>query len=109
MIAFYATPSFYEGLLFGHDILIFALGRFIVILLPFLYHSQISESNNSKSVLDIPMYSSKDILPQSNKAESNFIIVEKTTSTFIKFLVVVIIAIVVFTPLYQSLGVDHFI
>jgi hypothetical protein len=59
--------------------------------------------------LDIPMYSSKDILPQSNKAESNFIIVEKTTSTFIKFLVVVIIAIVVFTPLYQSLGVDHFI
>ena len=55
------------------------------------------------------MYSSKDILPQSNKAEANFIIVEKTTSTFIKFLVFVIIAIVVFTPLYQARGVDHFI
>ena len=55
------------------------------------------------------MYSSKYILPQFNKAEANFIIVEKTTSTFIKFLVFVIIATVVFTPLYQSLGVDHFI
>jgi len=91
------------------DLLMFALGSFIIISILLLYYNKIPKSNNNKSELDNPIYQSKDILLQLNNLEANFIIAEKTTSTCTKTLVYIMILIVVFTPLYQLFGVAHFV
>lgn len=62
-----------------------------------------------KPKLDNPIYQSKDVLLQSNSLETNFIIAEKTTSTWVKGFVFILIFLVVVTPLYQLLGVEYFI
>jgi hypothetical protein len=109
MLAFNATPSFYDELLSGYDILLFALGSCIVISVLLLYYSQIPENKNSKSALDNPIYLSKDTLLQTTNSELNFILVEKTISKYAKLFVYGLIALVVFAPFYQLLGVNHFI
>ncbi|WP_189663241.1 MULTISPECIES: hypothetical protein [unclassified Polaribacter] len=109
MLAFNATPSFYDELLSGYDILLFALGSCIVISVLLLYYSQIPENKNSKSALDKPLYQSKDVLLQSNNLEANFINTKKSASTFTKLFVFVLVFWVIFIPLYQLLGVNHFI
>jgi hypothetical protein len=98
-----------EPTLSSFDLLMFTLGSFIIISMLLLYHSKIPKSSIPKSELDNPIYQSKDILLQTNNLEANFIVAEKTTSTFTKTLVYIIIAIVIFTPLYQLLGVEYFI
>jgi hypothetical protein len=57
----------------------------------------------------LSIYQSKDILLQSKALEANFIIAEKTTSTYTKTLVYIMILIVAFTPLYQLFGIAHFV
>lgn len=91
------------------DLLMFALGSFVVISILLLYYNKIPKSNNSKTKFDNPLYQFKDILLQSNNLDANFILAEKTTSTFTKTLVYIMILIVAFTPLYQLFGVDHFV
>ncbi|MGY8909426.1 MAG: hypothetical protein ACKVIG_06135 [Flavobacteriales bacterium] len=82
------------------DLLMFALGSFVVISILLLYYNKIPKSNNSKPKFDNPLYQSKDILLQSNNLDANFILAEKTKSTFTKTLVYIMILIVAFTPLY---------
>ena len=91
------------------DLLMFALGSFVVISILLLYYNKIPKSNNSKPKFDNSLYQFKDILLQSNNLDANFILAEKTTSTFTKTLVYIMILIVAFTPLYQLFGVDHFV
>ena len=91
------------------DLLMFALGSFVVISVLLLYYNRIPKSNKVTSELDNPIYQSKDILLQLNNLDSNFIIAEKTTTTFTKTFVYIMILIVIFTPLYQLFGVDHFV
>ena len=83
------------------DLLMFALGSFVVISMLLLYYNKIPKSNNSKPKFDNPLYQSKDILLQSNNLDANFILAEKTASTFTKTLVYILILIVAFTPLYK--------
>ncbi|WP_026775980.1 hypothetical protein [Polaribacter sp. Hel_I_88] len=92
-----------------YDLLMFFLGSFVLISILLLYYNKIPKSNTPKSEIDAPIYQSKDILLQSNNLDSNFIVAEKTTSNFTKIIVFVMIAIVVFTPLYQLFGVEHFV
>lgn len=91
------------------DLLMFALGSFVLISILILYYNKIPKSNNSKSEFDNPIYLSKNTLLQTTNSESNLVLVEKTTSTYTKIIVFVMIAIVAFTPLYQLFGVEHFV
>ncbi len=84
-----------------YDLSIFALASFILVSILFLYYHKIPKSNNSKPKFDNPLYQSKDILLQSNNLDANFILAEKTASTFTKTLVYILILIVAFTPLYK--------
>ncbi|WP_435413859.1 hypothetical protein [Polaribacter aestuariivivens] len=93
----------------AYDLLIFALGSMVIISILNFYYNRIPKSNSSKDELKTPIYDSKDILLQSNSLDANFIIPEKTTSTFVKVFVFILIALVAFTPLYQLLGVEHFL
>ncbi len=101
--------GYYDSSLSAFDILIFALGSFIIISILLLYYSKISKSNISKSELDNPIYLSKDALFQTTNSDTNLIFVYKTTSKFTKLLVYTMIIIVTFTPLYQLLVVEHFV
>ena len=97
---------------FGLDffgLIIFGLGSFVIISVLLFYYKKIPKRNDFKSEFDTPIYLSKDSLLQTTNFVEGFILVEKKTSTFTKFRVYVLIAIVVFTPLYQLLGVCYFI
>ncbi len=54
--------------------------------------------------LDNPIYQTKDIILQSNAADANFVIAERTTSTWAKVLVIVLILCIAFTPFQEFLG-----
>ena len=91
------------------DLVMFALGSFVIISMLLLYYSKIPKSNNPKSEFDNPIYLAKDTLLQTTNSEENLLLVEKTTSTFTKILIYTMILIVGFTPLYQLFGVGHFV
>lgn len=90
-------------------LVLFSFGSFMVISILLFYYSKIPKSNAPKDELETPIYQSKDVLLQSNSLETNFIIAEKTTSTWVKGFVFILIFLVVVTPLYQLLGVEYFI
>jgi hypothetical protein len=46
---------------------------------------------------------------QSNQVDTNFLIAEKTTSTWVKAIIFLFIAIVIFTPFYELMGVAYFL
>lgn len=60
------------------------------------------------SYLNNPIYQTKDILLQSNSLNVNFIIADKTTSTWVKVIIFIMIVVISFTPLYQLLGIGYF-
>jgi hypothetical protein len=93
----------------AYDLLIFALGSFIVISILLFYYNRIPKSNSPKNELQTPIYQSKDILLQSNSSEINFVIAEKTTSTWVKIFAAIMIIIVAFTPLHELLGTGYFL
>ena len=93
----------------AYDLLMFGIGSIILISILLFYYNRIPKSNSSKSDLQNPIYQSSDILLQSNSQEINFVIPEKTTSTWVKGFVFILIFLVVITPLYQLLGVEYFI
>lgn len=99
----------YENGLDLESLIVFTLGSFVIISILLFYYSKIPKSTTSKNELENPIYQTNDILLQSNNVEANFIITEKTTSTFVKAFVYILIAIVVFTPLYKLFGVAHFL
>ena len=95
-INFFVINCFgYENDPNGYDLLMFGLGSLAVISILLTYYSKIPKSNSSKDELETPIYESKDILLQSNSLEANFIIVEKTTSTFVKVFVFILIALLI--------------
>lgn len=86
-----------------------SFGSFMVISILLFYYSKIPKSNSSKSEIQTPIYQSKDILLQSNQVDANFLIAEKTTSTWVKAIIFLFIAIVIFTPFYELMGVAYFL
>ena len=100
---------FWDRGLNGGELLLFAIISLFIVSILLLYYNKIPKSNNSKPKFDNSLYQFKDILLQSNNLDANFILAEKTTSTFTKTLVYIMILIVAFTPLYQLFGVDHFV
>ena len=83
----------------------FSLGSFVVTSILLFYYNRIPKSNQPKIELDNPIYQSTDILLQSNSADANFVIAEKTTSTWVKILVYILIAFVVIIPVDELFGV----
>ena len=82
----------------GFDLLMFALGSFVLISFLVFYYDRIPKSNKSKTELDTPIYQTKDIFLESNSANASFVLAEKSTSTWIKVFAFVLILLMVFTP-----------
>jgi hypothetical protein len=101
--------SFLERGLNGGELLLFTIISLILVSILLWYYNKIPKTNSPKNEFETPIYQSKDILLQSNYNDINFIIAEKTTSTWVKILVYFLIAFVAITPLYQLLGVAHFL
>lgn len=87
----------------AYDLLMFALGSLVIISFLVFYYHKIPKSNNSKTVLDHPIYQTKDILLKSNSANASFVFVEKTASSWIKVLAFVLIILMAFTPFQDFL------
>lgn len=87
------------------DLLMFAFGAFVLVSILLFYYNRISISNNPKKEVDNPIYQTKDILLHSNSNKASFAIAEKTSSSWVKFLVFCLIAFLIFTPLQQLFGV----
>lgn len=85
----------------AYDLLIFALGSFVIISLLLFYYKRIPKSNNPIIELDNPIYQTKDILLQSSSIDANFMITQSTTSAWVKILAFVLIAFVVIIPVDQ--------
>ncbi len=97
--AIYFSP--YEYGLDLEALIMFALGSFLIISILLFYYNRIPKSNPTKSDLDNPIYQTKDILLQSNCNDSNLIITESATSTWVKILVFILIAFVITNPVDQ--------
>ena len=95
---------FYDRGLSAYDLMMFSLGSFVLISFLLFYYNRIPKSNPTKSNLDNPIYQTKDILLQSNAADANFVIAERTTSAWAKVLVIVLILYIAFTPFQEFLG-----
>jgi hypothetical protein len=91
----------------AYDLLMFAIGSFILISMLLFYYNRIPKSNSQKDELETPIYQSKDILLQSNNIEANYLIAEKTTSKWVKAIIYIFIAIIIFTPFYKLIGVQY--
>jgi len=66
------------------DLLMFALGSFLLISILLLYYNKIPKNNISKPKFDNPLYQSKDILLQSNNFDGNLILAEKQHQHLLK-------------------------
>ncbi|WP_405564207.1 hypothetical protein [Polaribacter sp. Asnod6-C07] len=93
----------------AYDLLMFGLGSFILIIILGLYYNRIPESNRIKSDLQNPIYQSKDVLFQTRLNKANYLVSEKRTSTGISLMICLIIAVVIFTPVYKLLGTGYFL
>lgn len=100
---------FLDKTLSGYDLLMFALGSFVLISILLFYYNRIPKSYLPKEIIESPIYQSKDILLQENSIEGNYLIAEKTTSTWVKAVIYLVIAIVIFTPFYELIGVQYFV
>jgi hypothetical protein len=87
----------------------FALGTFGVISILLFYYNRIPKSNQLKDINESPIYQSKDVLLQEISTEGNYLIAEKTTSTWVKAIIYIFIAIIIFTPFYELIGVEYFV
>lgn len=85
----------------AYDLLIFALGSFVIISFLLFYYKRIPKSNHSITELDNPIYQTKDILLQSSSSDANFMITQNTTSAWVKILAFALIAFVVIIPVDQ--------
>jgi hypothetical protein len=97
----------FGNLFTGFDI--FMLSSLTTIMLYLNITPKIIKKIVKKQNLKNPIYQTKDIFLQSNSLDANFIIAERTTSTFVKVFVCILIVLVALTPLYQLLGVEHFL
>lgn len=93
----------------AYDLLIFTLGSFVIVSTLIAYYNKIPKSNSPEKKLGTPIYQTKDILLQSNSSDASFIIAEKTTSTWVKVITVIMIVVVSCTPLYKLLGTGYFL
>jgi len=48
-------------------------------------------------------------LLQQNSINGNYLMAEKTSSTWVKAIIYIFIAIIIFTPFYELIGVAHFV
>jgi len=97
---------------FGLDLiglLLFGIGSFVLISMLLFYYNRIPKSNSQKSEFQNPIYQSKDILLQQNSINGNYLIAEKTSSTWVKTIIYIFIAIIIFTPFYELIGVAYFV
>ena len=92
---------YYFNELSAFDLSMFALGSFVIICILNLYYNKIPRSNSSINELNNPIYQSRDILLQSKGNDINFVFAEKTTSTSVKVILFILIALVVITPIDQ--------
>lgn len=90
-------------------LLLFSLGSFLVISILVFYYNRIPKSNQPKSKFQNPIYQSKDILLQQNSINGNYLMAEKTSSTWVKAIIYIFIAIIIFTPFYELIGVAYFV
>lgn len=104
LIGLLCFPNPFQQPLSAYDLLIFALGSFVIISILLFYYNRIPKSNTQKSSLDSPIYQTKDILLQSNSADANFVIAKSITSTWVKVLAFVLILIFAFTPFQDFLA-----
>lgn len=97
---------------FGIDffgLVIFSLGAMVVISILLFYYNRIPKSSKKEDNLQNPIYQYNDVLLQTRVVGSNHLSVEKTTSTWVKMVLYLVIAIVIFTPFYKLIGVNYFI
>ena len=87
----------------SYDLVVFGLGAFIIVSILLWYYNRIPINNDSRSELTIPIYQSRDVLLQSKFNETNFIIADRTNSTWVKAITYILITIVIVTPFSQLL------
>lgn len=92
-----------------YQLSLFAIISFVLISILLFYYSKIPKSNAPKDELETPIYQSSDILLQSTSADANYLIAEKTTSFWVKAILYIMIAVVIFTPFYELIGVQYFV
>lgn len=83
----------------AYDLLMFALGSFVIISMLILYYNKIPKSKHAITALENPIYQSKDILLQINSNELTDFGVKETTSKWVKTFVYLTILLLVFFPL----------
>jgi hypothetical protein len=106
MIYFYqfnCFPNTYSSSEHLNQLLLFALGSFVIISMLLLYYSKIPESTHPISELDNPIYQTKDILLQSNSADASFVMPETKTSVLVKIVTFILIVFLALTPFQEFL------
>jgi hypothetical protein len=86
------------------DLLMFALGSFVLISILILYYDKIPKSNNSKSEFDNPIYQSKDFLVKSINHNDGLLFNPKSLTISSKIIISVLIVVFVTAPFGDFIG-----
>ncbi len=99
-----------EPIMTAYDLLMFSVGSFVVISFLLMYYDILSRKSNNRNQIELsnPIYQSSDILLQSKNNDASFVIAKKSTSTFVKIIVFILVLYILFNPLNQYLNFDYF-
>ena len=101
----------YEVGLSMDELFNFAIGALVIVFILLLYYQKISKNTSSKNRPEEakPIYAYKDVLLQQKSAEEHHFPTTTKVSLTLKVIAISLILLIIITPLYKLLNVEHFV
>lgn len=95
----------------AYDLFMFGLGTAVVIFFLLSYYQYLSQKNKGfwMNVESHPIYTHKDILLQQKNSEATDFPTKEKVSFTVKLIAIILIILVMVTPFYELLNVEHFV
>jgi len=99
----------YTGTLTWKELFLFIVMALAFIKMLLLFYKRISnETEYLSSQINLPIYNSKDVFSQETVGDSNFVLIEKTTSIWTKIIVYGLAILIMTTSMSKLLGISYF-
>jgi len=95
----------------GYDLFVFAIGSLVTIFLLLWYYQRISKKTTfrNRSEEAKPVYVYKDVLLQQKSTDENPFPTTTKLPLALKIIAISLILLIIITPLYKLLNVEHFV
>lgn len=95
----------------AYDLLMFGLGAAVVVFFLLSYYRYLSHKNEGfwMNEESHPIYTHKDVLLQQKNSEATYFPTKEKVSFTVKLIAIILIILVMVTPFYELLNVEHFV